>query len=147
MRSRSPRPAPRQPLSGVIPVRMANVERYGPGDEAKEFVPRDFILTHRHHLIAGLISLAQRRRFRGADAVYAHWSHAALIVEPPARTGKSRPQTIWSFVTGLAGRAFGACRRGCVPLVNVCGCLSTRLEWSGWRRWARTWLATSPRTV
>jgi uncharacterized protein YycO len=60
---------------------MANVERYGPGDEAKEFVPGDFILTHRHHLIAGLISLAQKRRFRGADAVYAHWSHAALIVE------------------------------------------------------------------
>jgi hypothetical protein len=66
---------------------MANVERYGPGDEAKEFVPGDFILTHRHHLIAGLISLAQKRRFRGADAVYAHWSHAALIVEPPARAG------------------------------------------------------------
>ena len=58
---------------------MANVERYGPGDEPKDFVPGDFILSHRHHFIAALISLAQKRRFRGADAVYAHWSHAALI--------------------------------------------------------------------
>lgn len=60
---------------------MATAERYGPGEEAKEFVPGDFILAHRHHLIAGLISLAQKRRFNGADAVYAHWSHCALIVE------------------------------------------------------------------
>lgn len=60
---------------------MAKVERYGPGDEAKDFAPGDFILSHSHHLIAALISLAQKRRFRGPDAVYAHWSHAALIVE------------------------------------------------------------------
>jgi len=60
---------------------MASVERYGPGDEARDFVPGDFILAHRHHFFAGLISLAQKRRFRGADAVYAHWSHSALIVD------------------------------------------------------------------
>ena len=59
----------------------ANVERYGPGQEATNFVPGDFILAHRHHPIAGLISLAQKRRFRRADAVYAHWSHSALVVE------------------------------------------------------------------
>jgi uncharacterized protein YycO len=58
----------------------ATAERYGPGEEAKDFVPGDFILAHRHHFIAGLISQAQRRRFRGPDAVYAHWSHSALIV-------------------------------------------------------------------
>jgi hypothetical protein len=57
------------------------VERYGAGEEATNFVPGDFILAHRHHLIAGLISLAQKRRFRDADAVYAHWSHSAVIVE------------------------------------------------------------------
>ena len=28
----------------------------------------------------GLISLAERRRFRGADAKFAHWSHTALVV-------------------------------------------------------------------
>jgi len=39
------------------------------------------MLTHRHHLIAGLISLGQKWRFRGADAVYAHWSHCALIAD------------------------------------------------------------------
>ena len=60
---------------------MAKVERFGPGDEAKNFVPGDFILSHRHHFVAGLITLAQKRRFRDADAIYAHWSHAALIVE------------------------------------------------------------------
>jgi hypothetical protein len=60
---------------------MATVERYGPGDEARDFVPADFILSHRHHLVGGLISLAQKRRFKGPDAVYSHWSHAALIVD------------------------------------------------------------------
>jgi uncharacterized protein YycO len=59
----------------------ATAERYGPGEEAKDFVPGDFILAHRHHFVAALISLAQKRRFEGADAVYAHWSHSALIVE------------------------------------------------------------------
>ena len=60
---------------------MARVERYGPGQEAHDFVPGDFILAHRHHVIARLISLAQKRRFKGADAVFAHWSHSALVVE------------------------------------------------------------------
>jgi hypothetical protein len=60
---------------------MARVERYGPGEEADDFVPGDFILAHRHNFIAGLISQAQKRRFKGADAVYAHWSHSATIVE------------------------------------------------------------------
>jgi hypothetical protein len=60
---------------------MALAERYGPGEEAKDFIPGDFILAHRHHFLAGLISQAQRRRFKGGDAVYAHWSHTALVVE------------------------------------------------------------------
>jgi hypothetical protein len=59
---------------------MAHAERYGPGEEANQFVPGDFILAHRHHFLAGLISQAEKRRFRGADAVYAHWSHAAIVV-------------------------------------------------------------------
>jgi hypothetical protein len=60
---------------------MAKVERYGPGEEAKDFVPGDFILAHRNHVIARLISLAQKRRFKAADAVFAHWSHSALVVD------------------------------------------------------------------
>jgi hypothetical protein len=62
-------------------TRMVTVERYGPGEEAKDFLPGDFILAHRNHPVARLISLAQKRRFRGADAVFAHWSHTAMIVE------------------------------------------------------------------
>jgi uncharacterized protein YycO len=56
-------------------------ERYGPGEEANDLIPGDFILAHRHHPVAGLISLAQRRRYKGADAVFAHWSHTALVVD------------------------------------------------------------------
>jgi len=61
---------------------MARAERFGPGEEASELSPGDFILAHRNHVIAGLISLAQKRRFRGQDSVYAHWSHAAIVEAP-----------------------------------------------------------------
>jgi hypothetical protein len=60
---------------------MAQVERYGPGHTASEFDPGDFILAHRHNPMASLITLAQKARFKGSDAVYAHWSHCALIVD------------------------------------------------------------------
>ena len=60
---------------------MATVERHGPGEEAPDFVPGDFILAHRNRPIAGLITLAQKRRFKGPDAIYAHWSHAASVVD------------------------------------------------------------------
>lgn len=60
---------------------MATAERYGPGEEASEYEPGDFILTHRTRPIGALIRLGQKRRFRGQDAVYAHWTHCALIVE------------------------------------------------------------------
>ena len=60
---------------------MAHAERYGPGKTASRFDPGDFILAHRHNPMAWLISLAQKFRFKDADAVYAHWSHCALIVD------------------------------------------------------------------
>jgi hypothetical protein len=60
---------------------VARAERYGPGEEAREFTPGDFILTHRHNPISRLISLGEARRFRGAEAPYAHWSHCALLVD------------------------------------------------------------------
>jgi uncharacterized protein YycO len=59
---------------------VARIERCAPGEEASDFSPGDFILAHRHHFLARLISEAQMRRFRGNDAIYAHWSHAAIIV-------------------------------------------------------------------
>lgn len=60
---------------------MARVERYGPGEEARNLSPGDFILTHRDNPISRLISAGEMRRFRGPDAVYAHWSHCALIAD------------------------------------------------------------------
>jgi uncharacterized protein YycO len=60
---------------------MPGSERYGPGDQAARFEPGDFILTHRNRPIAGLITIAQKVRFRGPDAVFAHWSHCALVVD------------------------------------------------------------------
>ena len=57
-------------------------ERYGPGDEAAGLEPGDFVLTHREHLIGKFISVAQKRRFRGPERVFAHWSHCALVVGP-----------------------------------------------------------------
>ena len=57
------------------------MERYGPGHTASDFDPGDFILAHRHNPMAWLITLAQKFRFQGPDAVYAHWSHCALIVD------------------------------------------------------------------
>ena len=58
---------------------MASIQRFGPGEEAGDLSPGDFILAHRHHVLAGLISLAEKRRFHGPDAVYAHWSHCAVV--------------------------------------------------------------------
>jgi hypothetical protein len=60
---------------------MATSRKYGPGETPSEFDPGDFILAHRHNPMAWLISLAQKVRFKGADAVYTHWSHCALIVD------------------------------------------------------------------
>jgi len=70
---------------------MANVERYGHGEEARGPEPGDFILAHRHHLLAGLISQAQRRRFRGDQAVFAHWSHAGLVVDSDGSLVEAEP--------------------------------------------------------
>jgi len=57
------------------------VERYGPGEAPENVRPGDFVLTHRRRRpMPALITLAQRRRFRGAARAYAHWSHAALVV-------------------------------------------------------------------
>jgi hypothetical protein len=65
-----------EPVTGT-----ARVERYGRGLAATAVRPGDFILTHRRRrLMPALISLAQRRRFRGPARPFAHWSHAALVV-------------------------------------------------------------------
>jgi len=60
---------------------MARVESFGRGQTATDLTPGDFMVSHRHRTMAGLISQAEKRRFKGADAPYAHWSHAAIIGE------------------------------------------------------------------
>ena len=60
---------------------MATIQRFGPGESATDFVPGDFILAHRQNILGGLISQAQKRRFRGPDAPFAHWTHAAHVVD------------------------------------------------------------------
>jgi uncharacterized protein YycO len=59
---------------------VAKVERYGPGESATRFDPGDFILTHRFRPIAAMIRIGQEVRFRGPDAIYARWTHCALVV-------------------------------------------------------------------
>jgi len=59
---------------------VAHAERYGPGEEPDRFEPGDFILAHRHNPMGGLISSGEKRRFRGSDAKYAHWTHCATVV-------------------------------------------------------------------
>ena len=58
---------------------MPHVEQYLKGEQTDRLTPGDFILAHRHHFLAGLISQAQQRRFHGPDKAYAHWSHAAIV--------------------------------------------------------------------
>jgi uncharacterized protein YycO len=91
---------------------MATAERYGPGEEAKDLIPGDFILAHRRHPVAGLISLAQKRRYRGADAVFAHWSHTALVVD---ETGS----LVEAEVTGVRQNPISRYRAGEYHLVRL----------------------------
>jgi hypothetical protein len=43
--------------------------------------PGDLILTHGNGFLDALIRFGQRLRFRGADAKFAYWNHAALVVD------------------------------------------------------------------
>lgn len=54
-----------------------SAKRYGPGEEATEFKPGDFILTHKNKMIPRFIRFAQR--LRGRERKYSHWSHTAMI--------------------------------------------------------------------
>jgi uncharacterized protein YycO len=57
------------------------IQRFGLGEEAVAYNPADFILTHRSGVFSWLIRVGQRLRYRGQRAKYAHWSHAALVVD------------------------------------------------------------------
>ncbi|HKW18710.1 MAG TPA: hypothetical protein VJO35_14480 [Terriglobales bacterium] len=68
-------------------------ERYGPGESVTalstataEVAQRpmaragDFLLTHSSGVYGQLIRFGERIRYRGAEKIFAHWSHAAIFV-------------------------------------------------------------------
>lgn len=57
------------------------VRSYGPGDSVQHTSPGDFLLTHGDTRLNALIRWGQRLRYRGSEAKFAHWSHAALFVD------------------------------------------------------------------
>lgn len=70
------------------------VVRYGPGESVlaqKVTVaesadkpaarPGDFILTHSTQIYGRLIRFGEALRYRGAEMVFAHWSHAAIFAD------------------------------------------------------------------
>ncbi len=67
----------------VEEVVAEHVVEYVPaGEEVVGFSPGDFILTHREDWTAKLIMFGQGRRFTGADAPFAYFSHCAMITSP-----------------------------------------------------------------
>jgi hypothetical protein len=64
-------------------VHRVEVKSYSAGEEAhpNDFDKGDFILTHSDHIFSKLIRFGQSLRFVGAQRPFAHWSHAALIVD------------------------------------------------------------------
>ena len=68
-------------------------ERYRPGKSAASFSATvapivskpsaragDFILTHSTGVFGQLIRFGQHLRYTGSEKVFAHWSHAAIVV-------------------------------------------------------------------
>lgn len=71
--------------------------RYSKGQEAscEHYAIGDFILTHGKELSSQLIRFGQSLRFRGTDAKYAHWNHAAIIMN-------EKGDLIEALTTGIA---------------------------------------------
>ncbi len=59
---------------------MTAFEHLAPGERSGDPKPGDFILTHGGELFSALIRIGQSLRFRGPDARFAYWNHAAIFV-------------------------------------------------------------------
>ena len=72
---------PFRPVQAKEEAHAVQCVRFGPGEQPppEELQPGDFILTHGAGLFSYLIRFGQRLRFRGKDARFAWWSHAALL--------------------------------------------------------------------
>lgn len=77
----------------TLPVRDAGfrTKRYGPGESVLDdraepaqgrpaVAPGDFILTHGTGLSGALIHFGEALRYRGAQSVFAHWTHTAIFI-------------------------------------------------------------------
>lgn len=60
---------------------LAGVECYGPGEQATDPQPGDFILTHQTDWSARLVQFGQKLRYHGSNSKYTHWNHTALIAD------------------------------------------------------------------
>jgi hypothetical protein len=67
-----------QPFAAVA---EAECQTFGAQEEISDPVPGDFILTHGRAWTSKLIRFGQLLRFRGDDAKYARWNHAAIFVD------------------------------------------------------------------
>lgn len=67
-------------MTTVLTNKSAAWDRHLPGQPQLSLKPGDFILEHGVHLAPRIIRFGQRLRFRGEDAPFAYWSHAALAI-------------------------------------------------------------------
>jgi cell wall-associated NlpC family hydrolase len=57
-------------------------QRFGPGEEVQQVQPGDFLLTHANAWSSKLIRWGETLRYHGLQRKFAHWSHAALFINP-----------------------------------------------------------------
>lgn len=73
----------RPPIPGMVgmpdlPTVHRTVRPYVPG---MAIVPGSLVLTHRHDFYSSAVTFGQQLRFHGERRKYAHWSHAAIVVD------------------------------------------------------------------
>jgi uncharacterized protein YycO len=64
-----------------IYIPPSTVERFAPGEAVVTPQPGDFLLTHAVGFSSNLIRWGEKMRYKGPNAGYAHWSHAAMFVD------------------------------------------------------------------
>ncbi len=112
-----------------MPVRRAGVDRFGPGEEATEYLAGDFILTHGDAWTSKLIRFGQRLRIHGDDRKYTHWNHAALIVSDSG-------DLIEALGTGVTTTHISKYRPRELHLVRIDASAADRQQAVDFARWA-----------
>ena len=72
-----------------VPIAGVTVELFGPGEMPSEWHVGDYMLVSagvwkdgkrgRIPLVSQMIQFGQSLRFRGQDAIFAHWNHAVWV--------------------------------------------------------------------